>query len=420
VNYQSAGTVEFVVDKDQNFYFLEMNTRLQVEHPVTECITGLDLVEWMIRVAAGEALTLQQKDIHINGWAMECRINAEDPLRQFLPSIGRLSRFTPPNTTLEASKLDSHHGVRVDTGVKEGGEISMHYDSMIAKLIVHAPDRASAIQSMREALNAFVVRGVQSNIGFQLALLSHPKFASGEFNTGFIAEHFPNGFSQDHLVHPKPAFMIALAACVQWMLIGHVSEKGLHSNGDESAGTLNFEVLDMDHKTQGGARVSHPVEFLDHHSENSIHRVRVGAEIFEIEPEISFVDGLLKGRVNGEKFIAQFDRGSVATPMVNTITQWGCTLHHMVLSSRQAELYRLMPVKEPPDLSKFLMSPMPGLLTQILVKEGQKVMPGERLAIIEAMKMENVLLAHSEVQIKSISPTVGESLSVDQIIMEFV
>jgi propionyl-CoA carboxylase alpha chain len=419
VHYQSAGTVEFVVDKDQNFYFLEMNTRLQVEHPVTECITGLDLVEWMIKVAAGEAITLKQEDVKINGWAMECRINAEDPLRQFLPSIGRLSRFTPPQTTLEASRVDAHHGVRVDTGVREGGEISMHYDSMIAKLIVHAPDRESAIQSMREALNAFVVRGVQSNIGFQLALLSHPKFASGEFNTGFIAEHFPNGFTKDHLAHPNPSLMMALAACVQAQLVQRNLPTDGHPNMESADASVRFEVVDMDHKLADGARASHQVEFLNWIGLGKVQRVSVGSQVFEIEIDLSLHEGLVKGVVNGVPFMAQFDRGDASNPMVNTLTQWGFTLHHMVLSNRHAELYRMMPVKEPPDLSKFLLSPMPGLLTQILVKEGQKVMPGERLAIIEAMKMENVLLSHSEVQIKSIAPAVGESLSVDQIIMEF-
>ena len=374
----------------------------------------------MIRVAAGEAITLKQEDVKINGWAMECRINAEDPLRQFLPSIGRLSRFTPPQTTLEASRVDAHHGTRVDTGVREGGEISMHYDSMIAKLIVHASDRDSAIQSMREALNAFVVRGVQSNIGFQLALLSHPKFASGQFNTGFIAEHFPSGFTQSHLVHPNPNFLTALAACVQAELLRRAQPNEGHSSMGSDQALMSVEVVDMDHQKDDGARASQKVEFLNSYTLGKAQQVRVAAEVFEIEMDLSLHEGLVKGVVNGEPFMAQFDRGSASNPMVNTLTQWGCTLHHMVLSDRHAELYRLMPVKVPPDLSKFLLSPMPGLLTQILVKEGQKVMPGERLAIIEAMKMENVLLANSEVQIKSIAPSVGESLSVDQIIMEFV
>lgn len=420
VNYQSAGTVEFVVDKDQNFYFLEMNTRLQVEHPVTECITGLDLVEWMIKVAAGEQLSFKQENIKINGWAMECRINAEDPLRQFLPSIGRLSRFTSPPTTLQASKVEPHHGVRVDTGVREGGEISMHYDSMIAKLIVHAPDRLSAIQSMKEALNAFVVRGVQSNIAFQLALLAHPKFATGEFNTGFISEHFPNGFSLNHLAHPKPKFLMALAACLELGLQKRSQATAVESNLEHPQESMIFVVVDMDHQSEGGERVCQRVEFLTKPWADSIHRICVDEEVFEIELEIMLNSGLVKGLVNGEPFVVQFDRGGISTPLVNTLTQWGCALNYMVLSSRHAELNRLMPVKEPPDLSKFLLSPMPGLLTQILVKEGQKVMPGERLAIIEAMKMENVLIAHSEVQIKSIAPAVGESLSVDQVIMEFL
>jgi len=214
VNYQSAGTVEFVVGADQGFYFLEMNTRLQVEHPVTEAITGVDLVKWMIKVAAGEPLSLQQSDIKINGWAMECRINAEDPYRQFLPSTGRLVKFTPPTTTMRAAHPEDCFGVRVDTGVSDGGEISVYYDSMIAKLIVHGQDRADATQKMREALNAFVVRGVQTNIPFQSAILAHPNWVSTAFNTGFIAEHFPKGLVAFELAHPQPDFLLALGAWV--------------------------------------------------------------------------------------------------------------------------------------------------------------------------------------------------------------
>src|SRR5574344_3103540 len=212
VQYQSAGTVEFVVGKDQDFYFLEMNTRLQVEHPVTECITGIDLVEQMIRVAAGETLAIKQEDVKRNGWAIECRINAEDPFRNFLPSTGRLVRFNPPEQTMWQADTEHLHGVRVDTGVYEGGEIPMFYDSMIAKLIVHGKDRADAIAKMREALNGFVIRGISSNIPFQAALLAHPKFQSGDFNTGFIAEHYAHGVRSEDVPHDDPNFLVALAA----------------------------------------------------------------------------------------------------------------------------------------------------------------------------------------------------------------
>src|SRR5512141_1912369 len=211
VRYQSAGTVEFVVGKDQSFYFLEMNTRLQVEHPVTECITGLDLVELMIRVAAGEPLPLKQKDVQRNGWAIECRVNAEDPFRNFLPSTGRLVRFQPPKESMWAADTQHLFGVRVDTGVQDGGEIPMYYDSMIAKLIVHGKDRREAIAKMREALNGFVIRGVSSNIPFQAALLAHPKFVAGDFNTGFIAEHYGKGFRAEDVPHDDPDFLPALA-----------------------------------------------------------------------------------------------------------------------------------------------------------------------------------------------------------------
>src|SRR5688572_14889149 len=215
VKYQSAGTVEFVVGKDQSFYFLEMNTRLQVEHPVTECITGLDLVELMSRVAAGEKLPFEQADIPRRGWAIECRINAEDPLRNFLPSTGRLVRFQPPPQTMTAAApMPEQGGVRVDTGVVEGGEIPMCYDSMIAKLIVHGHDRDDAIARMRAALNAFVIRGISSNIPFQAALLAHPKFVAGDFNTGFIAENYGTGFHAEDVPHDDPQLLVALAAYV--------------------------------------------------------------------------------------------------------------------------------------------------------------------------------------------------------------
>src|SRR5262245_59889680 len=215
VKYQSAGTVEFVVGKDQGFYFREMNTRLQVEHPVTECITGLDLVELMIRVAAGEKLPLAQKDVQRNGWAIECRINAEDPFRNFLPSTGRLVRFQPPTPRMWASDTEQLQGVRVDTGVGEGGEIPMFYDSMIAKLIVHGTDRNDAIAKMREALNGFVIRGVSSNIPFQAALLAHPDFVAGNFNTGFIAQHYAGGFKAEDVPHDDPLFLVALAGFIR-------------------------------------------------------------------------------------------------------------------------------------------------------------------------------------------------------------
>src|SRR3982750_1484609 len=214
VKYQSAGTVEFVVGKDESFYFLEMNTRLQVEHPVTECITGLDLVELMIRVAAGEKLPLAQQDVQRNGWAIECRINAEDPFRNFLPSTGRLVRFQPPKQSMFSADTQHLYGVRVDTGVYDGGEIPMFYDSMIAKLIVHGKDRDEAIAKMREALNGFVIRGISSNIPFQAALLAHPKFMAGDFNTGFIAENYGQGFKAEDVAHADPDFLVALAAWV--------------------------------------------------------------------------------------------------------------------------------------------------------------------------------------------------------------
>src|SRR4051812_15259737 len=254
VKYQSAGTVEFVVGKDQSFYFLEMNTRLQVEHPVTESITGLDLVELMIRVAAGEPLPLKQSDVRRDGWAIECRINAEDPFRNFLPSTGRLVRFQPPKETMWAGDTGHLHGVRVDTGVQDGGEIPMYYDSMIAKLIVHGKDRGEAIAKMREALNGFVIRGISSNIPFQAALLAHPKFVTGDFNTGFVAEHYGKGFHAEDVPHDDPDFLVALAAYVNRRALERASGISGQLRGHELVVGEEFVVVMLDasgdHKRQ--------------------------------------------------------------------------------------------------------------------------------------------------------------------------
>src|SRR4051812_39304591 len=246
VKYQSAGTVEFVVGKDQSFYFLEMNTRLQVEHPVTECITGLDLVELMIRVAAGEKLPLTQADVKRNGWAIECRINAEDPFRGFLPSTGRLVRFQPPRESMWAADTEHLQGVRVDTGVTEGGEIPMTYDSMIAKLIVHGADRQEAIARMREALNGFVIRGISSNVPFQAALLAHPKFVAGDFNTGFIAEHYGKGFVAEDVPHQDPDFLVALAAYVNRRTLQRSAGISGQMRGHEFKVGEEFVVVSLD------------------------------------------------------------------------------------------------------------------------------------------------------------------------------
>ncbi len=417
VQYQSAGTVEFVVGRDQGFYFLEMNTRLQVEHPVTEAITGVDLVEWMIKIAAGEHLTIEQSQVKKEGWSLECRINAEDPYRQFLPSTGRLVRFEPPKTSMRAAHPDERYGVRVDTGVQEGGEIPVYYDSMIAKLIVHAPDRLQAIDKMREALNAFVIRGIHTNIPFQAALLAHPKFISGDFNTGFIAEHFPSGFKSEMVKHPDAGFLIALAAYVQRKTRERAKGMSGQLSGYDIQHDSELTVVEL---LQGGKHVDHAVSYRDGASNPADSVIEVAGQTYAIQSNSNLNDIVVQGAVNGVPFVAQIDRNLPRNPLALQISHAGARVDCLVLSNRTAELYRLMPIKAPPDLSKFLISPMPGLLTQVHVSVGQKVLAGEKLAVIEAMKMENVLLASADGVVKSVNAKVSESLSVDQVILEFV
>ncbi len=412
VNYQSAGTVEFVVGKDQSFYFLEMNTRLQVEHPVTEAITGLDLVEQMIRVAAGEDLAFTQADVKRQGWAMECRINAEDPFRGFLPSTGRLVRFAPPQTTMAASMpVPENGGVRVDTGVAEGGEIPMFYDSMIAKLIVHGADRLDAIQKMREALNGFVIRGVSSNIPFQSALLAHPKFVAGDFNTGFIAENYPQGFRAEDVPHDDPDFLVALAAAAYRLYRVRAAGISGQMPGHEVQIGRQFVVVV---KGVGGAHRHVPV--VVQLSGPTTLTVRVeGRPPYAISTDWSFGGIRASGSCNGQPFTAQIERQG----LWYRVSHNGLLIEAQVMIARAAELLRLMPFKAPADMSKFLLSPMPGLLVDVVVQPGQTVQAGERLAVIEAMKMENILTAVQDGVVKDVLAAKGESLAVDQPIIAF-
>ena len=410
VSYQSAGTVEFVVGKDKSFYFLEMNTRLQVEHPVTESITGLDLVEQMIRVAAGEPLAFTQEQIPRKGWAIECRINAEDPLRGFLPSTGRLVAFEPPVQTMHASlPVPIEGGVRVDTGVYEGGEIPMYYDSMICKLIVHGVDRAQAIGKMRDALDAFVIKGISSNIPFQAALLAHPKFMSGDFNTGFIAEQYPKGFTRASVKHDDPPFLLALAVATNRRLLARSAGISGQLPGHELQVGEDFVVVQTDAdgtRHQTAAKV---------HIEDDLFHVSVAGRSYPIRFTGPLRDVAVHGFVNGVPFGAQVERLTLAY----RVTHHGAQVEVRVLSPRAAELNALMPFKAPPDLSKFLISPMPGLLVDVAAQPGQTVRAGEKLAVIEAMKMENILVAAQDCVVASVKAAKGESLSVDQVIMEF-
>ena len=396
VNYQSAGTVEFVVGADKSFYFLEMNTRLQVEHPVTEMITGLDLVELMIRVAAGEKLPFTQADIKPNGWAIECRINAEDPFRGFLPSTGRITRFLPPS--------DDSGKVRVDTGVYEGGEISMHYDSMIAKLICHGDTRQQALERMRDALNAFLIRGVSSNIPFQAALMQHPRFVSGIFTTAFIADEYPNGFVAADVPHDDPALLAAVAAFARRRYIDRAVQISGQMGGHSRTVGSNWVVF-----------------IGETHYPMTLGEIEGGYSIvcegkrYDLVSGWQFRDLVFSGTCNGQTICLQIERSGLDY----RISHFGKQVRAVVMTAKADRLLALMPVKQAPDMSKFLLSPMPGLLREVVVHEGQKVRAGERLGIIEAMKMENILKAEKDAVVKRIVAQPGESLAVDQVIIEF-
>ena len=403
VNYESAGTVEFVVGADKSFYFLEMNTRLQVEHPVTELITGVDLVELMIRVAAGEKLPLTQDQVQLNGWSMECRINAEDPFRGFLPSTGRLVKFQPPKEV-----TDEHGTTRVDTGVYDGGEISMYYDSMIAKLIVHGATREQAIARMRDALNGFVIRGISSNIPFQAALMQHPVFHSGIFDTGFIPKHYPTGFDASMVPHDDPALLVSVAAYVYRAFTDRSASITGQLQGHERIVGDHWSVVRLNpNGNENHLVIARPIQGGYH--------VEYQGKSFEILSNWQLGESLFSGTCNGEEFTLQVERHKTKYSLFH----WGTRADFMVMSARAAELLALMPEKQAPDLSKFLMSPMPGLLREVAVKVGQEVKAGEKLAVIEAMKMENILKADQDCKVKKISAAAGESLTVDQIIIEF-
>ena len=396
VDYHSAGTVEFIVDAKKNFFFLEMNTRLQVEHPVTELITGQDLVELMIKVAAGEELPFGQDDVKLNGWALEARVYAEDPFRNFLPSIGRLVRYQSPKETQH---------VRVDTGVTEGGEISMYYDPMIAKLITFGADRAEAIQHMRSALDSYYIRGVNHNIGFLSALIAHSRFQSGNITTNFIAEEYPDGFHPQDLPAEDPIIQVIVAASIH-----HAYQQRAASISGQVAGhgrqvDDTWVVVSRD-----GLQPVTVRKVTDGYS------VIVDGTTHEFQTDWQLGEPMLRGNLVGDKdLVIQVERENIAY----RLTHGGSQDDVLVLSPAHAELNALMPVKEPPDTSKLLLSPMPGLLISLAVAEGQEVKAGEELAVIEAMKMENVLRAERDAVVSSIKAATGESLMVDQVIMDF-
>ncbi len=404
VNYDSAGTVEFVAGQDRSFYFLEMNTRLQVEHPVTELITGLDLVEQMIRVAAGEPLALSQQGVTISGWAVESRVYAEDPYRNYLPSIGRLVRYRPP-----AEQTLNGVTVRNDTGVSEGGEISMFYDPMIAKLVTHAPTRSSAIEAMSEALDGFYIDGLQHNGPLLTALMNHPRWRAGELSTAFLAEEYPDGFK--HAVPDAEAKGILATVALTMEAVRRERLDHLPGRLREHSGQVreNWVVRIDDAFLPMRLVAGYPVTPID-------LDIAVGDE----EPrtvisEWSMGDRLWRGSIGGRHVIVQ-----VRPIPHGFLLDWqGYSVTAKAMTHRTAELDALMPEKMPADTSRVLLCPMPGLVVSIHVSEGQEVKAGDTLAIVEAMKMENVLRAQRDCTISAIKAAQGESLAVDAVIMEF-
>ena len=395
VQYRSAGTVEFIVDAQRNFYFLEMNTRLQVEHPVTEEITGQDLVEMMIRVAAGEPLPLRQDEVRLNGWAMEARVYAEDPFRNFLPSIGRLIEYQPPQES------DS---VRVDTGVYEGGEVSMYYDPMIAKLITYGTDREQAVELMQGALDEYYIRGVRHNISFLNALMAHPRFKAGRLSTNFIAEEYPDGFDAACVPQDDPTLSVVVAAAIHRSYMDRAARLSGQLPGHERRVHDDWTVL------VGGE--AHPLK---------VRPMEGGFELtcrgkhYRIGTDWKFGQPLFRGTINNKPVCFQVERNGLWLRMYRQ----GSQTDALVLTDNAAQLYQLMPEKQAPDLSRFLLSPMPGLLVKVSVHEGQEIKAGEELVVIEAMKMENVLRAEQDAVVSKIKAETGDSLMVDQPIIEF-
>ncbi|MDA9919484.1 acetyl/propionyl/methylcrotonyl-CoA carboxylase subunit alpha [Porticoccaceae bacterium] len=394
VDYQSAGTVEFIADADMNFYFLEMNTRLQVEHPVTELVTGQDLVEMMIRVAAGEKLALAQDDVTLTGWAMESRVYAEDPFRNFMPSIGRLSGYREPEG----------EGVRVDSGVYEGGEVSMHYDPMISKLITYGDNREAAIDLMVDALDAYYIRGVNHNISFLNALMVHPRFVAGELTTNFIAEEFPDGFNADLVPQNNPHIAVVVAAAVHQEYRERSSQISGQSEGHEYQVPDNWVVITGAEETPVSMTLT-----------LSGFLVSIGNENYSVVTDWALGEPLFEAEINGQPITVQVERSGSGYKLFYR----GAEINALVLSPKAAELNKLMLEKVPADLSRFLLSPMPGLLVKLAVKVGDQVKAGEELAVVEAMKMENSLRAVNDGIVAKISAEAGDSLMVDQAILEF-
>ena len=400
VDYCSAGTVEFIVDGARNFYFLEMNTRLQVEHPVTELITGIDLVEQMIRVAAGEKLAFGQGEVKLNGWAIESRLYAEDPYRNFLPSIGRLTRYRPP-----AEERSDTHAVRNDTGVFEGGEISMYYDPMIAKLCSWAPDRGAAIEVMRGALDSFEVEGIGHNLPFLSAVMDHPRFVAGDITTAFIAEEYPEGFQGVTLPEPMLRRVAAAAAAMHRVAeIRRARISGRMDNHERRVGSDWVVVLQ---------KASYAVK-IDADRSGATVRFEDGQKMRVIS---TWTPGqpLARLEVDGELLVMKVGRITAGY----RVRVRGADLRVTLMSPGLAELAKRLPEKAPPDTSKLLLCPMPGLIVRIDVAVGDEVFDGQALCMVEAMKMENVLRSERKARVAKVNVRPGDSLGVDDVILEF-
>jgi propionyl-CoA carboxylase alpha chain len=407
VDYRSAGTVEFIVDQNKNFYFLEMNTRIQVEHPVTEMVTGLDLVESMIRIAAGEPLGLNQDDVALTGWALEARVYAEDPLRGFMPSIGRLVRYREPQWEPQWEPGQGQR-LRIDSGVVEGSEITMFYDPMIAKVVTHGETRDDAIHAMQDALDGFTIRGIRHNLNFLAAVIAKERFRDGLLTTGFIDEEFPDGYQEAAIPAAARAAMIAVAAVVQ-------QRTAVRDRGGLGFATLDHWVVRIGGEahevalapTDGGTRVTGtPVTGTP---------VTGAAETCVVESDWRPGMALFRGRIDGRPVTVQVDRRAPGF----LLSHGGAEVAVQVLRPRVAELAARMPEKQAPDLSRYLLSPMPGLLVKLAVAAGQEVKAGDVLAVVEAMKMENVLRAERDGAIAKVHAEPGASLAVDQPILEF-
>ena len=401
VGYDSAGTVEFVAGQDRSFFFLEMNTRLQVEHPVTELITGVDLVEQMIRVAAGEKLPFKQSDVKLNGWAVESRVYAEDPFRNFLPSIGRLVKYRPP-----AEGSANGITVRNDTGVVEGGEISMYYDPMIAKLVTHAPTRIAAIDAQADALDAFYVDGIQHNIPFVTALMQHPRWREGKLSTGFIAEEYPEGFKARKAEGAERNVLAAVAAVIDHLAntrrreISHQMTGRAVTFAKRRVVNLSGESVAIEVSGEAG---------------KPFHVSFAGGDVVAVDAKWAPGEPVWSGTVGGKAVAVQ------VRPILNglRLSYRGIQTDVFVYTEREAELAALMPEKVAADMSKYLLCPMPGLVKAIHVEEGQEVKVGDPLAVVEAMKMENILKAERDATVKKINAKAGDSLAVDAVIIEF-